>query len=244
MNKMLLALAVATALTGSLAHADEAKPDNEVSFNVAGVSTTVTGHLADTLETGAAGRRRLFQHPNGTVRGRLGLHHQVDQDAGGAAGRGSGPVCGQSAAVGQRVAMTWACSLCVCGKRLEARRRLADADTQEVYGQLSYGPPISSIRTPSRTCRHRQTSKNSGYLDIGANIALTNGWPGNLHAATRSKNNDASSTGLESGVTATSALFRAAGRDRHERGKIGLCLAREWQIHGQDGAAADGQQRF
>src|SRR5450830_2197840 len=38
MHKLLLALAVATTFVGSLAHADEARPDNELSFNLAGVS--------------------------------------------------------------------------------------------------------------------------------------------------------------------------------------------------------------
>lgn len=38
MKKLLLAVAVAASFGASLAHAEDAKPDNEVSFNIGGVS--------------------------------------------------------------------------------------------------------------------------------------------------------------------------------------------------------------
>jgi uncharacterized protein (TIGR02001 family) len=80
---------------------------------------------------------------------------------------------------------------------------LADADTQEVYGQLSYGPAYVKYSHAVSNLFGIVNSKNSGYLDIGANIDLGNGWTGNLHAGHQKvKNNDASSyTDWKAGVT-------------------------------------------
>ena len=80
---------------------------------------------------------------------------------------------------------------------------LANADTQEVYGQLSYGPVYIKYSHAVSNLFGIVNSKNSGYLDIGANIDLTNGWTGNLHAGHQKvKNNDAASyTDWKVGVT-------------------------------------------
>jgi hypothetical protein len=81
MNKMLFALAVATAFTGSLAHADEAKPDNEVSFNVAGVSDYRYRGISQTRLKPPC-RAASITSTTRRACGRLGLHHQVDQGRG------------------------------------------------------------------------------------------------------------------------------------------------------------------
>lgn len=69
-----------------------------------------------------------------------------------------------------------------------------NADTTEVYGQLGYGPAYVKYSHAVTNLFGFANSKNSGYLDIGANIDVTNGYTVNLHAGHQTvKNNSASS---------------------------------------------------
>src|SRR5450830_945145 len=84
MNKMLLALAVATAFTGSLAHAEEAKPDNEVSFNVAGVSDYRYRGISQTrLKPALQGGIDYVNNPGGLYAGVWASTIKWTKDAGG-----------------------------------------------------------------------------------------------------------------------------------------------------------------
>jgi uncharacterized protein (TIGR02001 family) len=69
-----------------------------------------------------------------------------------------------------------------------------NADTTEIYGQLGYGPAYIKYSQALTNLFGFANSKNSGYLDIGANIDVTNGYTVNLHAGHQTvKNNSASS---------------------------------------------------
>ncbi|MQR01543.1 TorF family putative porin [Glaciimonas soli] len=69
-----------------------------------------------------------------------------------------------------------------------------NANTTEIYGQLGYGPAYIKYSSSVTNLFGFANSKNSGYLDIGANIDVTNGYTLNLHAGHQTvKNNSASS---------------------------------------------------
>ena len=67
-------------------------------------------------------------------------------------------------------------------------------------------PPTSSIRTPSPTCSVSSTARTAAYLDIGANIDLTNGWTGNLHAGHQKVNNNDARQRTRTGKWASRAI--------------------------------------
>ncbi len=55
------------------------------------------------------------------------------------------------------------------------------ANTTEIYGQLSYGPAYIKYSDSLTNLFGFVDSKNSGYLDVGANVDLQNGYTLNLH---------------------------------------------------------------
>lgn len=58
----------------------------------------------------------------------------------------------------------------------------ANADTTEIYGQLGYGPATLKYSHAMTNLFGYVDSKNSGYLDLSANIGAGNGFTVNLHA--------------------------------------------------------------
>lgn len=59
---------------------------------------------------------------------------------------------------------------------------MADANTTEIYGQLGYGPAYLKYSHAATNLFGFADSRNSGYLDLGANIDLGEGLSANLHA--------------------------------------------------------------
>jgi uncharacterized protein (TIGR02001 family) len=78
-----------------------------------------------------------------------------------------------------------------------------DANTAEIHGQLGYGPAYIKYSHAVTNLFGFVDSKNSGYLDIGANIDAGEGYTVNLHAGHQKvKHNDAASyTDWKLGVT-------------------------------------------
>ena len=73
-------------------------------------------------------------------------------------------------------------------------RGFANADTTEIYGQLGFGPAYIKYSHAVTNLFGFVDSKNSGYVDVGANIDAGDGYTVNLHAGHQKvKNNDASS---------------------------------------------------
>ncbi|MFC0135002.1 hypothetical protein CR105_20200 [Massilia eurypsychrophila] len=79
----------------------------------------------------------------------------------------------------------------------------ANANTTEVYGQLSYGPALVKYSHAVTNLFGFVDSKNSGYLDLAANLDAGQGLIANLHAGRqRVANNAAASyTDWKIGVT-------------------------------------------
>jgi uncharacterized protein (TIGR02001 family) len=57
-----------------------------------------------------------------------------------------------------------------------------NANTFELYGQLGYGPAYIKYSHSTSNLFGVADSKNSGYLDIGANVEVSDGYILNLHA--------------------------------------------------------------
>jgi len=79
----------------------------------------------------------------------------------------------------------------------------ASANTTEVYGQLSYGPALVKYSHAVTNLFGFVDSKNSGYLDLAANLDAGNGMTVNLHAGRQrvAHNAAASYTDWKIGVT-------------------------------------------
>ena len=206
MNKIVFAIAATFATFSSgLIHAQEAKPDHEVSFNIAGVSDYRYRGISQTrLKPALQGGADYVNNPTGLYVGAWASTIKWTKDAG-----GSGDVEVDLYA-GKRGQLTddigydvGVLAYVYADNGLKHLAGFADADTQEVYGQLSYGPAYIKYAHAVSNLFGIVDSKNSGYLDIGANIDLTNGWTGNLHAGHQKvRNNDASSyTDWKVGVT-------------------------------------------
>lgn len=71
---------------------------------------------------------------------------------------------------------------------------MANANTTEVYGQVGFGPAYVKYSHALTNAFGFADSKNSGYLDVGANIDVKSGLVLNLHAGHQTiKNNSAAS---------------------------------------------------
>jgi uncharacterized protein (TIGR02001 family) len=77
------------------------------------------------------------------------------------------------------------------------------ANTFEIYGQLGYGPGYIKYSHATTNLFGFTDSKNSGYLDVGANVEVATGLMLNLHVGHQQvKNNGASSyTDYKVGLT-------------------------------------------
>src|SRR6185369_12019259 len=79
----------------------------------------------------------------------------------------------------------------------------ANADTTEIYGQLGFGPATLKYSHSLTNLFGYVDSKNSGYLDLSANVDAGNGYTVNLHAGHQRVNNNsiANYTDWKAGVT-------------------------------------------
>ena len=88
----------------------------------------------------------------------------------------------------------------------------ADADTTEVYGQLSWGPALLKYSHALTNLFGFVDSQGSGYLDLAANLPAAEGLVVNLHAGRQriAHNGAASYTDWKLGVTRDFGVASAA----------------------------------
>ncbi|OYO30903.1 TorF family putative porin [Janthinobacterium sp. PC23-8] len=206
MNKIVFAIAATLATFASgLIHAQEAKPDNEVSFNLAGVSDYRYRGISQTrLQPALQGGADYVNNPTGLYAGAWASTIKWTKDAGGSGDVEVDLYAGKRGQVTDDIGYdVGVLAYVYADNGLKNVAGFADANTQEIYGQLSYGPAYIKYSHAVSNLFGIVNSKNSGYLDLGANIDLANGWTGNLHAGHQKvKNNDASSyTDWKVGVT-------------------------------------------
>ncbi|WP_317204669.1 TorF family putative porin [Janthinobacterium sp.] len=195
MKKLILASVVAAAFSAGLAHAEDKKPDNEVSYNVAGVSDYRFRGISQTrLNPALQGGVDYVNNPSGFYAGAWASTIKWTKDAGGDGDVEVDLYGGKRGEIAKDVSYDVGVLAYVYpGNDLESVG-LKNANTFEIYGQIGYGPAYVKYSHALSNLFGAIDSKNSGYLDIGANIDLSNGWTGNLHAGHQNvKHNSASS---------------------------------------------------
>ena len=195
-----ITLAVASLGAVSTVRAEDAKPDNEVSFNAA-VTTDYRyrGISQSRLRPALQGGADFVNNPTGFYAGTwLSTIHWI-KDAGGD-GNVEWDIYG-----GKKGEIAPGISYDVGGLYYfyPSNSLPTSANTFELYGQVGYGPGYIKYSQSTTNLFGTSDSKNSGYLDVGANLEIGTGLVLNLHAGHQNvKHNGAFSyTDYKVGVT-------------------------------------------
>lgn len=200
MKKMILAAAIAATFAGGFAYADEKKPDHEFSFNAAVVSDYRYRGISQTrLKPALQGGADYTHNPSGFYAGAWGSTIKWIKDAGGDSDIEIDLYGGKRG----EFATNFSYDVGVLTYAYPSNRLSPNANTTEIYGQIGFGPAYAKYSHSVTNLFGFADSKNSGYLDIGANIDLSNDFVLNLHAGhQRVRNNsEASYTDWKVGVT-------------------------------------------
>lgn len=179
MKKTILAAAITASLSGNIAHAEDGKPDNEVSFNAAVVSDYRYRGISQTrLQPALQGGADYVHNPSGFYAGTWLSTIKWVKDGGGSGDVEIDIYGGKRGTLSQDVSY----DLGVLTYVYPSNGLRPNANTTEIYGQLSYGPAYIKYSHALTNLFGFVDSKNSGYLDIGANLDISNGYILNLHA--------------------------------------------------------------
>ena len=202
MKKLVLAAAAVAASVATFAvRAEEAPlPDNAVSFNVAAVSDYRYRGISQTrLQPALQGGADYVNNPTGLYAGAWASTITWIKDAGGDGSVELDLYAGKRGQVSEAVSY----DVGVLTYVYASNSLPVSANSTEIYGQLGYGPAYVKYSHSVTNLFGFADSKNSGYLDIGANIDAGDGWTVNLHGGHQKvKHNDAASyTDWKLGVT-------------------------------------------
>lgn len=183
MKKMTLVVALSAACIGSItassAHADENKADNEFSFNAAVVSDYRYRGISQTrLQPALQGGADYAHNPSGFYGGTWLSSIKWVKDGGGSGDVEVDIYGGKRGALSDDISY----DLGVLTYVYPSNGLTPNANTTEVYGQLAYGPAYIKYSHAVTNLFGFVDSKNSGYLDVGANLDISNGYIFNLHA--------------------------------------------------------------
>ncbi|HEX7984918.1 MAG TPA: TorF family putative porin [Duganella sp.] len=198
MNKLMLAAAASAAFACAHAYAgdDAPKPENETSFNAAAVSDYRYRGISQTrLEPALQGGFDYVNNPTGLYAGTWLSTIKWTRDAGGGGEVEVDIYAGKRGALGELISYDVGVLTYVYPSNgLKNVRGFANADTTEIYGQLGYGPAYIKYSHAVTNLFGFVDSKNSGYVDISANIDAGDGFTVNLHAGHQKvRHNEASS---------------------------------------------------
>lgn len=201
MKKIILATAVIATFSGSVARAEDQKPDHEVSFNVAVTSDYRYRGISQTrLKPALQGGADYTHNPTGLYAGTwLSTIKWIKDTPGGDASIEWDIYAGKRGEIVPDVSY----DVGVLRYQYPSNNLNPSTNTTEVYGQLGYGPAYIKYSHALTNLFGFADSKKSGYLDIGANLDIGNGYTVNLHAGHQKvKNNSAFSyTDWKVGVT-------------------------------------------
>jgi uncharacterized protein (TIGR02001 family) len=201
MKKMLLATLVTAAMTGSFAQAQEKKPDHEVSFNASVTSDYRYRGISQTrLKPALQGGADYVHNPSGFYAGTwLSTIKWIKDLPGGDSDLELDFYGGKRGTFGGDFSYDVGLLTYV----YPSNHQNPSANTTEVYGQLGFGPAYVKYSHAVTDLFGAPNSKRSGYLDIGANLDVGDGFIVNLHAGHQKvKNNSALSyTDWKVGVT-------------------------------------------
>jgi uncharacterized protein (TIGR02001 family) len=184
MKKLMYASAIVAVFAGSYAHAEDAKPDNEVSYNAAVTSDYRYRGISQTrLQPALQGGADYVNNPTGLYVGTWLSTIKWTKDAGGSGDIEWDLYAGKRGEIVKDVSYdVGVLSYVYPSNGLSRVPGFANANTTEIYGQLGYGPGYIKYSSSVTNLFGFVNSKNSGYLDIGANIDAGAGLVVNLHA--------------------------------------------------------------
>lgn len=200
MQKIIIAAVIATAFSGNIAHADSPKPDHEVSFNTSVVSDYRYRGISQThLDPALQGGVDYTNNPTGFYAGTWLSTIKWIRDSGGSDNVEWDLYAGKRGEIVNDISY----DVGILSYVYPANGLPTNANTTELYGQLGYGPAYAKYSYSLTNLFGFADSKGSGYLDIGANIDVTDGFTINLHAGRQNVANlsAASYTDWKVGVT-------------------------------------------
>lgn len=238
MKKAILAAAIVAAFAGSYAHAEDKKPDHEVSFNAALTSEYRYRGISQSRQDPALqGGADYVHNPSGFYVGTWASTIKWIKDAGGDGNIEWDIYGGKRGEVVKDVSY----DVGILTYIYPSNSLNPSANTTEIYGQLGYGPAYIKYSHSVTDLFGFVDSKNSGYLDIGANVDIATGLVLNLHAGHQKvRNNSAFSyTDWKIGVTkdfgivsgslallgTNSDAYRGPSPDSKNLGKNGLVVS-------------------
>jgi len=202
MHKMIFAAAIAAAFASGHAGAADAI---DTSFNTAAVSDYRYRGISQTrLQPALQGGVDVVSNPTGVYAGAWLSTIKWTRDAGGDGEVEMDIYAGKRGQVSEAVTYdVGVLTYIYPSNGLKDVAGFANADTTEIYGQLAYGPAYIKYSHSLTNLFGFVDSKNSGYVDIGANIDAGQGYTINLHAGHQEvKHNDAAGyTDWKIGVT-------------------------------------------
>lgn len=243
MKKLILASAVMAAFVGSIAQAEDKVPDNQVTFNASVVTDyRYRGISQSRLDPALQGGADYTNNPTGFYLGTwLSTIHWI-KDAGGSGNVEWDVYGGKRGEIVKDLSYdVGVLSYIYPSNDLGSLSGLSNANTTEIYGQLGYGPGYIKYSHSVTNLFGTPDSKNSGYLDVGANVDVSNGYTLNLHAGhqTVKNNSGLSYTDWKVGVTKDFGIvsgslavigtdtdaYTGPAPDRKNLGKNGLVLS-------------------
>ena len=199
MKKLLICAALTSAFLSFNTQAQEtkaaeAKPEHEVSFNLGAVSDYRYRGISQTrLAPALQGGADYVNNVHGFYAGAWLSTIKWTKDAGGSGDVEMDLYLGKRGEVTKDITYDiGALSYVYPSNGLGKVKGFADANTTEVYGQLGYGPGYIKYSHSITNLFGNIDSKNSTYVDIGANIEIADGYMLNLHVGRQTIKNNGS----------------------------------------------------
>lgn len=207
MNKIILAAAIAAAFAANFAHAEDKKPDNEFTGNVALTSDyRFRGISQSRLQPAISIGADYVNNPTGFYVGTWAssIKWITDTQIGpNQYGRGNVEIDIYAGKRGE-IVKDVSYDVGILTYIYPSNRLQPSAATTEIYGQVGYGPATIKYSHAVTNAFANPDSKNSGYLEAAANIDIAEGTQLNLHAGHQRIRNGApgiSYTDYKVGVT-------------------------------------------
>ncbi|MEN3295898.1 MAG: hypothetical protein V7642_5151 [Burkholderiales bacterium] len=191
MKKLVLVTAVMAAWACVPAHAEDKKPDHEVTYNVSVTSDYRYRGISQTrLKPALQGGADYAHNPSGFYVGTWLSTIKWIKDAGGDGNIEWDIYGGKKGELGAGMSY----DVGILSYVYPSNGLHPNANTSEIYGQLGYGPGYVKYSHAVTNLFGFADSKNSGYLDVGANVEVGSGLVLNLHAGHQKVRNTSSAS--------------------------------------------------
>ncbi|MEJ7805580.1 MAG: TorF family putative porin [Telluria sp.] len=178
MRQLFSITAITIVLAGNIAHAEDKKPDNDISFNAAVVTDYRYRGISQTrLKPALQGGADYTSNPTGLYAGTWLSTIKWTKDAGGDGSVEWDIYGGKRGEIVNDVSY----DLGVLSYVYPSNALPVSANTTEIYGQVGYGPAYLKYSHSVTNLFGFADSKNSGYVDLGANMDVSAGFTINLH---------------------------------------------------------------